>query len=272
MPDEALLVTVDGGVAVLTLNRPDRLNVFSGGMGALLSQAYRQCDGDDAIRAVVLTGAGRGFCAGADMTPDQDTFSAVGTGFSASPVDPPAWEVRKPVIAAINGPAIGIGFTLAMQCDIRIVAKDAKLAIPQVRRGVLGDAFSHWTVPHTTSIAVAADIMLTGRTFLGAEALQLGLASRAVPADEVLPTAMTIARDIADNCSPLSVALSKRLLWKDADRATVGHLEDAYHRVTMGAPDAREGPLAWMERRTPVWQSSVNASWDDAVVNDARAD
>jgi enoyl-CoA hydratase/carnithine racemase len=257
-----VIVSRHNGVALITLNRPDRLNVFSGGMGKLLSAAYASCDADDGIRAIVVTGAGRAFCAGADMTPEANTFGHVSEGFSASPIDPPAWQLRKPVIAAINGHAIGIGFTIAMQCDIRYAAADAKLAIAQVRRGALGDACSHWTVTHATSLAVAADIMLTGRTFLGEEAARLGLVSRSLPAGDVLPAAMATAEDIAANTAPLSVALSKRLLWKDAGVDQVRDLETLYHRLIFGGADAREGPRAWMERRPPQWTTSVNAEWE----------
>jgi enoyl-CoA hydratase/carnithine racemase len=181
---DAVTLAIEDGVAVITLNRPDELNVFSGAMGELLSAAYARCDADDDIRAVILTGAGRAFCAGADMQPAANSFARVGTGFSAQPLAPPAWEVRKPVIAAINGHAIGIGFTLAMQCDIRYAAATAKLAIPQVRRGVMGDAGAHWTVTRAASRAVAADILLTGRTFSGAEAARLGLVSQALLRDD----------------------------------------------------------------------------------------
>ncbi|MFI1377999.1 enoyl-CoA hydratase/isomerase family protein [Embleya sp. NPDC020886] len=266
------------GVAVVTLDRPDRLNVFSGGMGAALGDAYARCDADDAVRAVVLTGAGRAFCAGADMSPAADSFAGPGErsgagprAFSASPVQPPAWAVRKPVIAAINGHAIGIGFTLAMQCDIRIVAEDAKLAIPQVRRGMVPDAQSHWTVPTATSRAVAADILLTGRTFRGGEALALGLASRALPADEVLPAAMEIARDIATNVHPVSAALTKRMLWADAGPDEVERLETAYHRILMGTEDAREGPRAWSQRRAPRWTGTVTGAWDRVRAAEAES-
>lgn len=261
-PDSDVVLSIDGGVAVITLNRPDRLNVFSGGMGARLSAAYARCDADDTIRAVVLTGAGRAFCAGADLTPDADSFGAPGADFSASPVHPAAWEVRKPVIAAINGHAIGIGFTLAMQCDIRYAAADAKLAIPQVRRGVLGDACSHWTVPRATSFSVAAEVLLTGRTYLGEEAARVGLVGRALPAASVLPEAMATARDIAEHCAPVSVALSKRLLWQDPDQPTAERLETRYHLVVMGGDDAREGPRAWMERRPPRWTATVGGAWE----------
>jgi enoyl-CoA hydratase/carnithine racemase len=261
-------LAIADGVAVVTLNRPGELNVFSGPMGRLLSAAYARCDADDDVRAVVLTGAGRAFCAGADMRPGAGTFGAVGREFSAQPLSPPAWDVRKPVIAAINGHAIGIGLTIAMQCDIRYVSATAKLAIPQVRRGVLGDAGSHWTVAHAASRAIAADIMLTGRTFSGTEAVSLGLASRALDADEVLPAAIRAARDIAENCAPLSAALTKRLLWMNASLEQACDLETRYHQVLMGGDDAREGPLAWMERRPPRWSSRVGEEWHRVAGND----
>jgi enoyl-CoA hydratase/carnithine racemase len=256
MSDEPVTVGIVDGVATVTLNRPEKLNTFTGLMGAELGEAYASCDADDAVRAVVLTGAGRAFCAGADMEPGGDTFAApTGEDFSASPVSPPAWDVRKPVIAAVNGHAIGIGLTLAMQCDLRFVAEDAKLGFVHVRRGVLPDAHAHWTVPRAVGVARAADLFLTGRTFSGREAAELGLVNRALAADDVLPAALDVARDIAVHTAPLSVALSKRLLWASPalDREEVGYLETEYHRLVMGTPDAREGVLAWLERRDPRW-------------------
>jgi enoyl-CoA hydratase/carnithine racemase len=256
MEDEPVEVEIADGVAVVTLNRPDKLNAFTGLMGAELGEAYASCDADDAVRAVVVTGAGRAFCAGADLEPEGDTFDApTSDEFTASPVAPPAWEVRKPVLAAINGHAIGIGLTLAMQCDLRVVADDAKLGFVHVRRGVLPDAHAHWTVPRAVGFARAADFLLTGRTFTGREAAELGLVSRALPADDVLPATCEIARDIAVNTAPLSVALSKRLLWASPtlDRDEIARLETEYHRMVMGTPDAREGVLAWLEHRDPRW-------------------
>ncbi|HYV59100.1 MAG TPA: enoyl-CoA hydratase-related protein, partial [Acidimicrobiia bacterium] len=201
--DQLVTVETADGVAVVTLNRPDKLNAFTGRMGEQLGRAYAACDADDAVRAVIVTGAGRAFCAGADMEPGGDTFAApTGDEFSTSPVSPPPWDVRKPVIAAVNGHAIGIGLTLTMQCDLRFVAEDAKLGFVHVRRGVLPDAHAHWTVPRTVGFARAADLFLTGRTFTGREAVDLGLASRALPADDVLPAALDVARDIAVHTAP----------------------------------------------------------------------
>jgi len=254
-------VETDGAVMVVTLDRPDRLNAFTGAMGDRLGAAYAEADGRDSVRAVVVTGAGRAFCAGADLDPGADTFAAPEQPdtFTASPVRPRAFDIRKPVIAAVNGHAIGIGLTLAMQADVRLFADNGKYAFVHVRRGVLPDAPSHWTVPRAIGFARTADLFLTGRTVDGREAYELGLASRVLPAADVLPTALGIAHDIATHTAPASVALSKRLLWSDAaaDADEVERLETEYHRVLMGEPDAREGPLAWLERRTPRWQGAV---------------
>jgi enoyl-CoA hydratase/carnithine racemase len=258
-PPSASSVTIerDGRVAVIYLDRAEALNVFSGGMGGQLSAAFRDADADPEVRVIVLTGRGRAFCAGADMSPEAGSFGTPGAQFSANPLETSPWLLSTPVIAAINGHAIGIGFTIALQCDIRLVAEEAKLAIPQVRRGMLGDAGSHWTVRRLAGQSVAADIMLTGRTFKGSEAVQLGLASRALPAEQVLPAALEMARDMATACSPASLALSKRLIWSDMGLDEIIRRESGYHRLLMGTPDAAEGPRAWMERRDPVWTQSA---------------
>lgn len=250
-----LLVEVEDGVAVLTLNRPERRNAYIAEMGSLLSQAYRACDADDAVRAIVLTGAGSAFCAGADL--EADPFAAPEAGFTASPIDPAAFELRKPVIAAVNGHAIGIGLTIALQADIRVMAADAKYAVPQARFGVLGDCMSHWTLPHLAGVGVAAELLLTGRTFDGTEALAMGVANYAVPACDVLPKARDVARDIATHVAPMSAASSKRLLWdtvmngygprRVAERETDAHLQ------MMGSADAAEAVRAFTEKRAPRW-------------------
>jgi enoyl-CoA hydratase/carnithine racemase len=256
-----LRVEIDQGVAVITLDRPEQRNAFNGAMGLALGEAYRSCDTDDSVRVVVLTGTPPAFCAGADMSSGGGTFDRPkeAGAFSAAGVDPPAWKVRKPVLAAINGHAIGIGLTLALQCDLRVVAEDAKLGIVQVRRGVLPDAFSHWTLSRIAGLANAADLLLTGRTFDGTEALRLGLASRCFQAEQVLPAAVEIARDIARNTAPVSVAVSKRLLWDamELNREEVGRLETALHRHLMGRSDAIEGVASYLEHRTPEWSLTV---------------
>ncbi len=260
-----LTVDFDGGVAVLTLNRPERLNAYTAEVGALLSRAYSDCDGDDDVRAIVVTGAGRAFCAGADFSGDTSPFDAPADGFSASPIAPAAFELRKPVIAAVNGHAIGIGLTIALQADLRIVAEDAKYGVVQVRRGVLPDCMAHWTLAQLTSLGVAADILLTGRTFGGAEAVALGIANRALPAGQVLDHAVEVARDIAVNVAPMSAALCKRLLWDTAINnytpRQVAALETQLHQRVMGTADAREGVAAFLERRAPSFTSRLSREW-----------
>jgi enoyl-CoA hydratase/carnithine racemase len=156
-----------------------------------------------------------------------------------------------------------VGFTITLQCDIRYFAADAKYGIVQVRRGVMGDGYSHWTLPRLTGMAAAADILLTGRMFDGHEAKDLGVCSRVLPNDEVLPAALELAHDIAANTAPLSVAFSKRLLWDSWSRTPdqIEQLETDAHHHLMGRPDAREGVMAFLERRPPDWQGSVNGEW-----------
>lgn len=251
-----VLFEVADGVATITLHRPEVRNAFGAGMGEALADAYRRCDSDDSIRAVVLTGTPPAFCAGADMTTGGDTFTKIdGSTFSAAATPVPAWEVRKPVIAAVNGHAIGVGFTITLQCDIRIYAADAKYGVVQVRRGVMGDAYSHWTLPRLIGMSNAAEILLTGRMFDGAQAKEYGLCTRVLPNDEVLPAALELARDIAANTAPLSVALSKRLLWDSTLLTTdeVEQRETADHHVLFAADDAREGVMSFLERRPARW-------------------
>ena len=176
MDGETLRLEVTGGIAVITLDRPERRNAFTATMGVELSDAYRACDEDDDVRAVVLTGAPPAFCAGADLQAGGETFVGTGEGFSAGGVDFPAWRVRKPVIAAVNGHAIGIGLTLALQCDFRVLAAEATYGVVQARLGVMGDAWSHWTLPRLVGVAKAAEILLLGDTFDGTR--RRGWASR----------------------------------------------------------------------------------------------
>ena len=267
MAEAELALEVDAdGVALITLSRPDHLNAFSGAMGRALEQAYRRCDEDDAIRAVVLTGAGRAFCAGADMSDAARTFEAQDEArFSAAGVGLPAFRIRKLVVAAVNGHAIGLGLTLALQCDVRIFAREGKYGVVQVRRGVMPDAYSHWTLPRLVGVGRAAEILLTGRTFRGEEIEPLGIASRVLPSAEVLPAALRLARDTARHAAPLSVAISKRLLWESLELGPeeVERKETALHHVLMRAPDAVEGPVAFMQKRAPQWTGRVSQSWPE---------
>ena len=252
------------GIALVELNRPAQRNTFSGRMGVELAHAYRRCDEDDAVRVVILTGRGDAFCAGADLSAGEETFAKQdAAGFSAAAVAVPAWAVRKPVIAAMNGHAIGLGLTLALQCDLRLVAQEGQYGIVQVRRGVMPDAYSHWTLPRLVGMERAAELLLTGRKIGGAEAAAMGLASRCLPGAQVLEAARAIAREIVANTAPLSVAVTKRLLWESPglSPAEVGHRETELHHHLMGRADAMEGVMAWLERRPPRWSSSVARDW-----------
>ncbi|MDA0371817.1 MAG: enoyl-CoA hydratase-related protein [Actinomycetota bacterium] len=260
MSGQTILYEVIDGVAIITLNRPDVRNAFGAGMGDELSAAYRRADLDDHVRVVVLTGTPPAFCAGADLSSGGDTFRPRDEqGFSASGVSMRPWDVRKPVIAAVNGHAIGIGFTLALQCDIRIFARDAKYGIVQARRGMMGDGMSHWTLPRIAGFANAADVLLTGRMFDGDEATRMGICSRVVDNDQVLPTALEVARDISINVSPASAAASKRALWQTwtSTPDDIERLETELHHVLMRLPDAKEGVEAFLERREPRWTTRV---------------
>jgi len=260
-----LTVDIHEGVAVLTLNRPEHLNAYTAEMGMLLGRAYQGCDEDDGVRAIVVTGAGHAFCAGADFSGSTSPFDAPAETFSASPINPAAFELRKPVIAALNGHAIGIGLTIALQADIRIVAADAKYGVVQVRRGVIPDCMSHWTLAHLTTLGVAAEVLLTGRTFTGTEAKALGIANQALPAEQVLDHALEMARDIAAHVAPMSAALSKRLLWDSAinnyTAREVASLETQLHHRVMGTADAREGVVAFLDRRPPRFSARLSADW-----------
>jgi enoyl-CoA hydratase/carnithine racemase len=263
---EDIAFELSTGVAIIRLNRPDQMNTFSGRMGVELADAYRRCDGDDDVRVVILTGAGQAFCAGADMSAGEDTFARQESAeFSAAGVEVPAFEVRKPVIAAMNGHAIGLGLTLALQCDLRIVAEEGKYGILQVRRGVMPDAYAHWTLPRLVGMERAADLLLTGRKLSGREAFEMGIASRCLPADQVLDAAVEMAREIAVNTAPLSVAITKRLLWESPNLTAdeVGHRETELHHHLMGREDAIEGVMAWIERRAPKWKLSVARDWPE---------
>jgi len=264
---ETIRFDVAERVATVTLNRPERMNAFVPLMGDELGDAMARCDEDDGIRAVVVTGAGRAFCAGADLGAGDRSFDSgrepAPSRRERRPLEP--WQVRKPVIAAINGHAIGVGITYAMQCDIRFVAQDAKIAFAFVRRGVIPELASHAMLPRIVGFSRAADLLLSGRTVLGTEAADLGLASRSLPATEVLAHALDYAHDLASNTAPVSVAAAKRLLWEGIN-STVPEMhrrEDALFRQVGREADAVEGVMSFVEKRAPAWKLSPTADYPD---------
>jgi enoyl-CoA hydratase/carnithine racemase len=266
MDYEEILYEVDDGVALVTLNRPEKLNAMTARMGAEMGDAMAEADGDDAVRAVVLTGAGRAFCAGADLG-SGDQFAGGWGGVEREYRRMMPMEVRKPVIAALHGPAVGAGLTWPLQADIRYVASDAKLAFAFVRRGVLPELASHVILPRLAGLARASELLLSGRTFLGDEAVEYGVATRALPVDEVLPAALELARDIAVNAAPLPVAISKRLLWEGIgiDLAEWRKREGKLFAQTIRHPDAREGTVAFFEKRAPKWTGSLSKEYPDEL-------
>ncbi len=260
-----VLLQVDGPVAVITLNRPEAHNSLSSGIIEGVSEAYRRCDADDAIRSVVLTGAGRSFCAGADMSGGGDTFDAgaVAAEVDSCPLAMQAFEVRKPVIAACNGHAVGAGLGLAMQADMRVLAAEGKYGFLQSRRGVVTDFAMEYLLPRMIGVEKALELLMRGQLLSGEEAVCWGLAARCVASDQVLDTALEIAHDIALNAAPMAVAMHKRLLWQGLGLSyqQLAARESRALNYTMQQADAVEGGVAWLERREPRWQGTPAADW-----------
>jgi len=264
--DDVVLYDKSDGIATITLNRPDRMNAWTGQLSDALQAYLGEADGDDDVVVVVITGAGKAFCAGADLGDGESGFLPVTTNDDGRPRLWP-YQVRKPVIAAVNGHAVGVGITFAMLCDIRIVAQDAKIQYAMVRRGVVPELASHVILPRVVGFSRAAELMLTGRMMSGIEAAELGLASRAVPADEVLTEATCLASEMVRDASPLALAVSKQLLWQGVT-ASVDEMLGREGRVISSIarmPDAVEGVTAFFERRDAVWSGSVNDSADDLL-------
>ena len=267
MSDEILLKVTDG-VALITLNRPEAMNTFTPGMMDGLGEAYRACDEDDQVKVVVVTGSGKAFCAGADMSGGGDTFEAKGEmDFSSCPLSFQAWDVRKPVIAALNGHAIGVGMGIAIQADIRVLAEEGKYGFLQNRRGVVADFAVEYVLLKIVGMERAFELVVRALRLSGPEALAWGLGSRCVPADQVLDVAMEIANDMAKNCSPLVMGIHKRLMLKGQtmERDDFIALETRMLHHTMGRADAVEGGMAFFERREPQWVSSVTREWPEEL-------
>jgi enoyl-CoA hydratase/carnithine racemase len=265
--NEQVMFDVVDGVAIITLNSPDTYNSLSDAIIEGLGSAYRRCDESDDVRVVVVTGAGTAFCAGADMSGGGETFDGArqSKGVNSCPLSMQAWEVRKPVIAACNGHAVGAGLGLAMQADMRIFSNEGKYGFLQSRRGVVADFGIEYVLPRLVGFERAFELLVRAPRLSGQEAHVWGLAGRCVPAAEVLATALEIAQDISTHCAPLPVGLHKRLLWRGLSM-TLGELADLESRAlnhTMSTPDAVEGGVAYMERRAPRWSASINRDWPD---------
>jgi enoyl-CoA hydratase/carnithine racemase len=261
MAYEQILYSVEDRVLTLTLNRPDRLNAFTGVMCRELIDAFERADADDAVRAVVVTGAGKAFCAGADLGGGSQTFDSAARGSRESIEEHRdggglltlrIYDSKKPVIAAINGAAVGVGITMTLPMDVRIASTSARVGFVFARRGIVPEACSSWFLPRLVGISRAAEWVYTGRVFAADEALSGGLVSRVVEPADLLSTARALAHEIADNTSAMSVALTRQMLWKmlGADHPMAAHRIDSKAIYWTGrAADAREGVSAFLEKR-----------------------
>lgn len=262
MPFETLRYEVAEGVATVTLNRPDRLNAVNPTVIRELVEAFDRADGDDGIRAVVVTGAGRAFCAGADLGGGGGTFAG-GPGRAESAqehrdggglVTLRIFEMTKPVIAAINGPAVGFGITMTLAMDVRIASTAARIGFVFARRGVVPEACSTWFLPRLVGIAQAAEWAYTGRVFGAEEARAGGLVSQVVAPEALLPAARALALEIAQHTSAVSVALIRQMLWRmlGADHPREAHRIDSLGMWHTGrSADAHEGVTSFLEKRPP---------------------
>jgi enoyl-CoA hydratase/carnithine racemase len=253
---EVVMIEIEDGVAMLTLNRPDRLNAWTAEMQTAYFDLLEDCAASEDVRAIVVTGAGRGFCAGADM---QNLQSLAGGDLEASstradtrPVTFPL-SIPKPLIAAINGPCAGLGLVHALMCDLRFASAEAKLTTAFARRGLVAEHGISWMLPRLVGPARALDLLLSGRVVLGAEAAELGLVNRAVADGRVLGEAVAYARELAQECSPASMAAMKRQLYADYERTLDQALEEANLLMfdSFSRPDFGEGVQSFVQRRPP---------------------
>ncbi len=267
-----VLLHVTHQVAVVTINREESMNTFSPGVIEGIGEAYRRIDEDDDIRVGVITGAGKVFSAGADMSGGGDTFNrdAQRVAIDSCPLNMQAWDVRKPIIAACNGHAVGAGLGLAMQADMRVFADEGKYGFLQSRRGVITDFAMEYVLPRLLGFERAFELLVRAPRLSGQESVAWGLASRSVPGDQVLECAMEIAQDIAVNSAPLAVGLHKRLLWRglDLSRGELADVESRMLNYVMTKPDAVEGGMAYAERRKPRWTGSIAGEWPEDIGGD----
>jgi enoyl-CoA hydratase/carnithine racemase len=257
MMSDVVLFDVQDDVAVLTLNRPDRLNAWTPELQTRYFDLLDECAEREDVRVIVVTGAGRGFCAGADMQGLQSLSEGSGNGGSSTAHDPRpvtyALGIPKPVIAAVNGACAGLGLVHAVMCDMRIAAAGAKFTTAFSRRGLVAEHGLSWMLPWLIGPANALDVLFSGRVFLGAEAAELGLVNRAVADGTALEEALTYARMLATECSPTSMALMKQQVYGDYERSLSESLEEANRLMgeSFSRPDFAEGVSSFVERRSP---------------------
>ena len=271
MEHQQITYEVADHIATITLNRPDQLNAFTGLMMREIIDAFDRTDADDDVRAVIVTGAGRGFCAGADLSGGGETFSRGGSDEIPEDVGIPRdggglvslriFESTKPVIGAINGAAVGVGVTMTLPMDIRLASEHAKFGFVFARRGIVPEACSSWFLPRLVGISQAAEWCYSGRVFPATEALAGGLVRSVHAADELLPAARAIAAEIAENTAPVSIALTRQMLWRmlGASHPMEAHRADSRGILERGkSPDSREGVVSFLEKRAPEFPMKVS--------------
>ena len=277
MEFECILYDVKDKVLTITLNRPDRLNAYTGQMQSNLIEAFDKAGKDDDIRAIIVTGAGRGFCAGADLGAGGNTLNREvrnNKGETEGIKDDPEWmrdgggrttlaifDCPKPIIAAFNGPAVGVGVTMTLPMDIRIASEEAKFGFVFARRGLVPEAASSWFLPRVVGINKALEWTFSGRVFSPEEAKEGGLIRSIHPADKLLEEANKIAQEIVENTSAVSVAMTRQMLWKllGADHPMEAHKVDSRAIYELGqGGDAKEGVESFLEKRPPEFPSKVS--------------
>ncbi len=270
MAYETILYDVEDHVLTITLNRPERLNAFNGEMLHEMVDAFDRADADDDIRCIIVTGAGRGFCAGADLGAGGDTFNADSRDDRESGLNPDGggqltlriFELKKPIIAAVNGPAVGVGVTMTLPMDIRLAADSARFGFVFARRGIVPEACSSYFLPRVVGINQALEWCYTGDVFPAEEAHAAGLVKRVLPRDELLPEARRIAGNIAANTSAISVTLIRQMMWKTlgADHPMEAHKLDSRGVYYTGrSADAKEGVESFLEKRPAAFPGRVSA-------------
>jgi enoyl-CoA hydratase/carnithine racemase len=257
--DDPVLLDRHGAVALLTLNRPERLNAWNGALESRFFELLDACGSDEGVRAIVVTGAGRGFCAGADMDLLQDIgrdAPAAGPSGPSPAGRRPQWYTAtfpKPVVAAINGACAGIGLVMAVMCDVRFAAAGAKFTTAFARRGLIAEHGISWMLPQLVGRGVATDLLLSGRVFLAEEAERIGLVNAVLPAEHLVEHALAYADDLATNCSPTSMAVMKRQLLDDAPRSLVEAFDASLPPMaeSLRSEDFREGVQSYLQKRPP---------------------
>ncbi len=271
---------VDDSIATITLQRPERMNAFTDVMMRELIDAFDRVDADDDVRVVIVTGAGdRAFCAGADLGGGGETFAKGGSDIQTSVGVPRdgggmvslrIFDCKKPVIGAINGAAVGVGVTMTLPMDVRLASDNARFGFVFARRGIVPEACSSWFLPRLVGISTAAEWCYSGRVFPASEALERGLVRSVHAPDELLPAAIELAREIADNTAPVSVALTRQMLWRmlGADHPMEAHRVDSRGIQSRGASaDSKEGVESFLEKRAPVYPVKVSDGLPDLFVD-----